>query len=147
MSVATPSMPIKLFPEPLDLDEIEKALEDEDFLSLAFLFMGFEQNWRASLEQTAKIMLMFEDTDRDHKPVYRMISALISRAETFQDTGKFLDEIVAALGLLPGTKYFEEIKMSHLHKIDPHAWQRAKNQEWVENYKAQMGALRGEHRP
>ena len=138
---------IKLFSEPFDLVEIEKALQEDDFFSLCFVMLGFEQNWHAALNQTAQLMDIFEETDRDHRPAYRMASLLIQRAETFDDTGKFLEEITVRLGLLPGTKFMEEIKMSHLHKIDPQAWQRKKNQLWVENYTAQMKVLHTTHEP
>ena len=136
---------IKLFSKPYDLDEIEKVLQDDSFISLAFIMLGFEDNWRASLDQMAELQTIFEDAGRDTRPIYGMACVLIQRAETFDDTGKFLDEITVALGLLPGTKFMEEIKMAHLHKIDPLAWQREKNRLWVENYTAQTKAMRSAH--
>lgn len=134
---------IKLFREPFDLDEVESALQDDKFLSLAFFFTGFEQNWRAALAQMAEIMSLFEGANRNYPPVYRMVATLIERAETFDDTGKFLDEITTALGLLPGTRFMEEIRMSHLHKIDPQAWQKEKNQQWLKNYNANRALFGG----
>lgn len=139
---------IRLFDEPFDLGVIENALRDDSFISLAYMMLGFEHNWRAGLEQTSRLLTAFEESERDPKPIYGMVSVLIRRAETFDDTGKFLEELVETMGFLPGTKYMEEIKMAHLHKIDPHAWQRTKNRLWVENYRAQMKAMRSplEHR-
>ena len=130
-----------LFKKPFDLPTIDAAYRDDNFIMLAFILAGFEENWRIYLEQTAEILELYESDGRDAAPVYRFVAMLVDRAETFQDTGQYLDEMVSALGVLPGTGFIDEIKMAHLHKIDPQAWQREKNRRWVENYKAQMGAL------
>jgi hypothetical protein len=136
-----------LFPEPFDAQDIERALADDDFYSCAFFFMGFEETWLRALDQTSRLLTQFESEDREWRPIYRLLSLLIARAETFDETGALLDKIVASVGMLPGSSLIEEIKMANLHKIDPQAWQREKNRRWVDSYAEQLrqlGAMKAE---
>lgn len=133
---------MRLFTEPFDLDEIADALDDDDFISLAFVMTGRQEIWQSALDQTVRLLDLFDAEDRDPRPVYRAVSVLLRRAETFVDTGNKLDELVKAIGLLPGTKFMEAIKSAHLQRIDPDAWQCGKNKKWIEGYKAKMDAIR-----
>jgi hypothetical protein len=138
---------VGLFSEPFDIPAVEIALAEDDFFSVAFIVLGIKANWKKALDQTARLISIFEDRDLNWRLVYRMVALLIRRAETFDDTSACLNEIVEAIGVLPGSNFLEEIKMAHLHKLDPQAWQREKNRIWVENYRTQMSALRqGEER-
>lgn len=134
---------IPLFPEPFNLDDVYRCLGDDDFFSCAFLVMGFEASWRAGLDQVARLIAISERDGREWRPLYRMVSLLIQRAETFDQTARFLDEIVVALELLPtrDLSFLQEIKMAHLHKVDPQAWTRAKNRAWMLGYQNNLDAL------
>jgi hypothetical protein len=131
-----------LFSEPVDLDVVEQSLSDDNFIYLVFLLTDLKSRWGAALAQTAELIDAFEREDRDWRKVYRLVSALIARAETFDDTSDFLSRIETTIGILPGTGMMEELRMAHLHKIDPAAWQRERNIKWLENYRAQLELLR-----
>lgn len=131
---------ISLWPEPINVDEAMADIREDGFISVAFIVCGIEANWRAALAQTCALIRMVEADERlDQMPPYRLVSMLIARAETFDNTGAFLDEIVDSLGMLPGTDFMEEIRMAHIHKIDPQAWQREKNRKWIEWFRARAG--------
>lgn len=134
---------MKLFDEPFDIAVVETALADEDFYAAAFAVTGIERNWREALDQVARLADLFDAEGREWRLLYRMISILIQRAETFGDTGRFLDDLVAALGILPGTGMFEEIRMAHLHKTNPAVWQDARNRAWAQRYFDQRKILAG----
>jgi hypothetical protein len=133
---------IPLFPEPFDLDEVERALDSHDFVYLAYIVMGGKDAWDVALDQTARLVDAFEEQDRDWRKVYNLVTVLIARAETFDDTGAYLSRIETAIGILPGTALFDELRMAHLYKIDPHAWQRKTNQQWLENYRKRQKIFR-----
>lgn len=126
---------MKLFTEPLDLDLIEGALRDEDFLHVAFAATGRLENWRSALEQTSRLLTAFEDAKRNDDTIYGLISLLIQRAAQFPETDARLAEITSGLGLVPGTNYLREIQSLQFRRSDPEAWQTAKNQMWLEQYR------------
>src|SRR4029077_2175918 len=99
---------VKLFTEPFDLDDIERVLCDEDFLSLAHLMVGREGNWRAALDQVDRLLSAFEASRRDTEPVYRMISILVQRTAQLPKTADLLAEITTRLGLLPDINFRRE---------------------------------------
>lgn len=134
---------MKLFAEPFDLAAVETALADDDFLAAAFVVTGIEGNWRAALDQVSRLADLFDAEGREWRPLYRLVALLIQRAESLEDTGRLLDEIVEAIGILPGTGMFEEIRMAHLHKANPAVWQDAKNRAWAEQYFEQRKILAG----
>jgi hypothetical protein len=138
---------MKLFDEPFDVAAVETALADDDFHAAALAVTGIELNWREALDQVARLADLFDADGREWRPLYRLISILIQRAETFGDTGRFLDDLVAALGILPGTGMFEEIRMAHLHKTNPAVWQSEKNRAWAQGYFDQRKILAEGGRP
>src|SRR6202012_4264940 len=83
---------MKLFPEPFDLDDIERALRDDNFLSLAHFTIGREENWRIGLDQVARLIPLFEENGRDYTPVYAMASMLVRRSYQLPDAPKRLAE-------------------------------------------------------
>ena len=121
-----------LFAEPFDLDTIDRLAGDGNFLALAHIFLGFQQNWHDELDQIDRMLFAYERAKRDDKAIWKIASLLVQRATTFDDTASFLDYLVVKLKLLPGTAFFEEIKMAHLHKADPLAWQKKKYRDWVD---------------
>jgi hypothetical protein len=95
---------MKLFSEPFDLDEIERALHTDTFMSLAHFTVGREENWCAGLDQVARLLPLFEEAGRDHMPIYAMASMLVRRTGQLREPSKRLDEAVAKLGILPGPR-------------------------------------------
>lgn len=92
---------MKLFDEPFDLDKIEQALHDERFLSVAHFTIGCEENWRAGLDQSAKLIALFEEAGRDTTPIYAMASMLIRRTGQLRNPATLLAEATTKLGMLP----------------------------------------------
>ena len=91
---------MKLFPEPFDLDDIERALRDDNFLSLAHFTIGREENWRIGLDQVARLIPLFEENGRDYTPVYAMASMLVRRSYQLPDAPKRLAEAPEKLRIL-----------------------------------------------
>jgi len=138
-----PMRSVRLFDEPFDLDDIDKALRDPKFRYAAFLMLGFSGAWHCCLDQIDRLLSAYEAAGRDDRRLWEIIVVvMIKRAETFDDTSAFLDDLVERLGILPGTTYFELIKLAHLHKIDPQAWLKKQHRDWLDNYLAQTKALR-----
>lgn len=127
---------VKLFDEPFDLDEVEKLLEDDDFLSLSHLMIGREPNWALALEQVAALVSLFEESDRNYLPLYRLLSAVIERTAQLPNGEQLLIQAQKRLGLIPGVDYLKEIRMMQFRRENPAAWQAAQNQEWLAAYKA-----------
>lgn len=118
---------MRLFNEPFELDAIDKILRDDfaRFSQVAFFALGTQGAWRAGLDQVDRLLDAYAAAGRNDKPVWQLVVLLVHRAETFDDTGAFLDELSERLCILPGTTYFELIRLAHLHKTDPRAWQKA----------------------
>jgi hypothetical protein len=76
----------------------EADLQDDRFISIAFTVTGCDDNWRAALEQTSRLLELYESNGRDCAPVLRIVLTLVRRAENFDDTGQYLDELISALG-------------------------------------------------
>lgn len=93
-----------LFTEPFDLDKIELALSDDDFLSLAHCMVGREENWRDGLDQVVRLIPLFESAGRQPDPIYGMASILINRTGQLREPNKRLEEATTKLGLLPRTR-------------------------------------------
>lgn len=91
---------MKLFTEPFNLDEIEQALQDDDFLSIANLTVGREENWRIGVDQVAQLLPLFEKR-ADPNAIYGMVSILVRRSKQLPDPVKRLAEVTSKLGLLP----------------------------------------------
>jgi hypothetical protein len=92
---------MKLFREPFDLDEIERALHADAFMSLAHLSVGREENWRVGLDQVSRLLPLFEESGRDYMPIYAVASMLVQRAGQLPEPTKRIEEATTKLGMLP----------------------------------------------
>lgn len=123
---------VTLFIEPFDLDEIASLVYDEEFMSIAHLMIGREDNWRSALEQVSRLLAAFEEGGIDDTPAYRIISMLVRRTSQIPKSAELMEEITRAIGLLPGAN----LAKRQLELLAPPISQEDRNKKWLEDYRA-----------